>query len=61
VEVSFDEIGDAKERDYFMNLPTTFVLPPESVDRLRDVAAQLLRQSKEFGAVVRELGGAPAK
>ena len=61
VEVSFDEIGEAKERDYFMNLPTTFVPPADAVDRLRDVAAQLLSQSKEFQSVVREFGGAPAK
>jgi NTE family protein len=61
VEVSFDEIGEPKERDYFMNLPTSFVLPPEAVDRLREVAAQLLRQSKEFQSVVHEFGGVPAK
>ena len=61
VDVSFDEIGDAKEREYFMNLPTSFVLPAESVDRLRDVAAQLLRQSPDFQSILREFGGAPAK
>ena len=61
VDVSFDEIGDAKEREYFMDLPTSFVLPAESVDRLRDVAAQLLRQSPDFQSIVREFGSAPAK
>ena len=61
MDVSFDEIGDAKERDYFMNLPTSFVLPAEDVDRLRDVAAQLLRQSPDYQSIVREFGGAPAK
>ena len=61
MDVSFDEIGDAKERDYFMNLPTSFVLPAEDVDRLRDVAAQLLRQSPDFQSIVREFGSAPAK
>jgi NTE family protein len=61
VDVSFDDIGDARERDYFMNLPTSFVLPPEDVDRLRQAAGQLLRQSQDFQALLRELGGAPAK
>ena len=61
MDVSFDEIGDAKERDYFMNLPTSFVLPAEDVDRLRDVAARLLRQSQDYQSLVRDFGGAPAK
>jgi NTE family protein len=61
VDVSFDEIGDAKERDYFMNLPTSFVLPPEAVDRLRDVAGRLLRQSPDFQSLLRDLGGASVK
>lgn len=60
LDVSFDAIRDPKERAYFMNLPTTFVLPPEDVDRLRDVAGQLMRQSVEYKSVVRELGGTPA-
>jgi NTE family protein len=44
-----------------MNLPTSFVLPPEDVDRLREVAGQLMRQSAEYESVVRELGGNPEK
>ena len=44
-----------------MNLPTSFVLPPEDVDRLREVAGRLLRQSPEYQTLVRELGGTPAK
>ena len=60
-DVSFDAISDPKERAYFMNLPTSFVLPPEDIDRLREVAGQLLRQSAEYEAVVHELGGMPAK
>ncbi len=33
MDVSFDAIKDPKERDRFMNMPTTFVLPAEDVDR----------------------------
>ena len=59
VEVSFDAIRDAKERTYFMNLPTTFVLEPEQVDRLREIAGRLLTQSAEYRAVVERFGGKP--
>ena len=61
LDVSFDAIPDPKERDYIMNLPTTFVLPAKDVDHLREVAGQLLRQSQDFQSVLRDLGGAPAK
>ena len=61
LDVSFDAIPDPKEREYFMNLPTSFVLKPEEVDRLREVAGQLLRQSPEYETIVRQMGGTPAK
>ncbi len=57
VDVSFDAIGDRKEREYFMNLPTSFVLDPDQVDRLRAVAGKLLRQSAHYRAVVQRYGG----
>ena len=61
LDVSFDAIRDPKERAYFMNLPTSFVLPPEDIDRLRQVAGRLLRQSAEYESVVQELGGTRTK
>ncbi len=61
LDVSFDEIRDPQERADFMSLPTSFVLPAEDVDRLREVAGRLLRQSEDYRSVVRELGGRPAK
>jgi NTE family protein len=61
LDVSFDAIRDPKERDYFMNLSTSFVLEPAEVDKLREVAGRLLRQSPEYQQIVRELGGTPAK
>jgi NTE family protein len=57
LDVSFDAISDPKERALFMNLPTSFVLPAEDIDRLRKVAGRLLRQSAEYETIVRELGG----
>jgi len=42
-----------------MNLPTSFALPGEDIDRLRDVAGQLMRQSAQYMAFVQQMGGAP--
>jgi len=61
LDVSFGAIPDLKERAYFMNLPTSFVLPAEAIDRLCDVAGRLLRQSAEYELIVRELGGSPGE
>jgi NTE family protein len=61
VDVSFDAIKDPAERARFMNLPTSFVLPPENVDGLRDVAGGLMRQSADYESVVRGFGAAAAK
>jgi NTE family protein len=59
LDVSFDVISDPQERAYFMNLPTTFVLEPEEVDALREVAGRVMRDSEEYESVVRNLGGVP--
>jgi NTE family protein len=61
LDVSFDNLPDPKEREYLMNLPTSFVLSPADVDTLRQAAGQLLRESQDFQALLRDLGGAPAK
>jgi len=61
LDVSFEALPDPKERAYLMNLPTSFVLRAEDVDRLRDVAGRVLRQSQDFQAVLRDFAGAPAK
>jgi len=61
VDVSFDAIKDPAERARFMNLPTSFVLPPQDVDGLRDVAGGLMRQSGDYASVVRGFGAAASK
>lgn len=48
IDVSFDAITDPAERRYFMDLPTSFSLTDEQVDRLRKIGGRLLRQSPEF-------------
>ena len=55
IEISFAELEDAEERAYFNALPTSFKLPAEAVDRLREVAARLLRNSPQFQELLHEL------
>ena len=40
-----------------MDLPTSFVLPAEDVDQLREAAGRLLRESRDFQAFLRDMGG----
>ena len=39
-------------------LPTSFVLSEEQVDRLREMAGRLLRQSPDYQRLLRDLGAA---
>jgi len=55
LEVNFDNLSDAGERNYFLNLPTSFVLEDEQVDRLREVGGRLLRQSPVYQDFIEEL------
>lgn len=48
VVVDLDQIKDKEKRNRLKLLPTSFVLQPEEVDELRQVAKELLLQSKEF-------------
>jgi NTE family protein len=56
IDVNFDAIADPEERRYFRNLPTSFVLTDEQVDRLREMAGRLLRQSPDYQRLLRDLG-----
>ncbi len=59
IEISFAGIADPEERRFFYNQPTSFVLPDESVDRLRAIGARLLRESKDFQAFLHGFQSAP--
>lgn len=48
IEVGFDYIDSAVERNWFKNLPTTLELPRETVDRLRAVGRRILGEDAEF-------------
>jgi NTE family protein len=59
MEVSFDRIADPDRRGRFMDLPTSFVLPEDDVDALRDVAGELMRQSPEYRGILHSYGVLP--
>jgi NTE family protein len=60
IDVSFERIADPEWRRRFMSMPTSFVLPADDVDALREVAGELLRENRIFQKLVRDLGGTPA-
>jgi len=56
IYVGFDQIGDnethfGKNRDWYLNIPTSFKLPKDSVDKLRGVAGEILENSETFNAL----------
>ncbi len=55
VQVNFDALDDEAERTYFKRLPTSFVLQPEQVDKLRDAARRVLYKSREYQRLVKDL------
>ena len=55
IQVTFDGLKDPAERDYFKRVPTSLTLPKEQVDRLRTVAAQLLRDAPAFQRLQHDL------
>ena len=55
IEVKFDALKDETERMHFKRLPTAFKLPPEEVDKLRDVARRILVDSEEFKRLLGDL------
>lgn len=48
IVIGFDAIKNPEERSFFKNLPTSFSLPPDTVDKLRNVAGILLEESTSF-------------
>jgi len=61
IEVDFSTLQDEAERRFFESVPTSFHLPPATVDRLRAVAARMLRQSENYRKLLRDLNGAAAR
>jgi NTE family protein len=55
VEVGFDGITDPDERRYLNELPTSFSLDAEDVDRLIEAGRRLLRESHDFQKALERL------
>jgi NTE family protein len=53
VEVSFEALQDKAERAYLNELPTSFALPAEAVDRLRAAAAKIVLESPDLRAALK--------
>jgi NTE family protein len=60
VDLYFDGLSDPRERAYLRNLPTSFRLPDEAVDRLRAAGRELLRSSPEFQRALAGMAALPA-
>jgi len=56
VNVSLADVADETQRKFLQEIPTTFSLDEKEADGLIDAAADLLRQSPEFNALINEIG-----
>jgi NTE family protein len=56
IDVSFAAHPDKAERDYLNQQPTSFVLSPEAVDRLRAAAGTIILASPEFQRLLKDFG-----
>lgn len=59
IVVGFSALKDPKERNYFMNQPTSFFLADTAVDRLREVGGRLLRESSIYQSFLKDLRTGP--
>lgn len=56
IDVSFPALKDKAELDFLNRQPTTFVLTPEAVDRLRAAAGTIIQESPEFRRLLKDVG-----
>lgn len=59
VDLYFDALTDPAERAYLRNLPTSFVLDDEAVDRLRAAGRELLRSSPPMQEALERIQALP--
>ena len=55
IDVSFTALKDKTEQEYLNEQPTSFVLPPEAVDRLRSAAGIIIQNSPEYQRLLKDL------
>ena len=56
IDVSFAALNDKAELDYLNELPTSFYLPDEAVDRLRAAAGKAIMASPDFQRLLKDVG-----
>jgi NTE family protein len=56
IDVSFAQLADKAEQDYLNELPTSFSLPAEAVDRLRAAAGKIIMASPDFQRLLKDVG-----
>ncbi|PJO77965.1 patatin-like phospholipase family protein [Neisseria brasiliensis] len=59
VSLSLRDLPESPLRDTVLNIPTSFYLPGDDVDNLRTAAAELMRHSKEYQGLLKELSTQP--
>jgi len=57
IHINFRDIKDPAQQELFNKMPTSFRLTDEQVDRLIEVAGQLLRDNPEFRRLLADLKG----
>jgi hypothetical protein len=57
IQVAFEYIGPREERAWFKNLPTSFELPRETIDKLRSVGRRLLAEDPQLQRLLETLNG----
>ncbi len=55
IHLTFADVDDPIQRQFFLSVPTSFSLPISTVRRVRDAGTQLLRQNAQFNALLSEL------
>jgi len=56
IDVSFQALKDRSERAFLNQLPTSFALSGEAVDRLRAAAAKLVLESSDLRVALKDAG-----
>ena len=56
IDVSFAALKDKAEIEYLNQLPTSFYLPDEAVDRLRAAAGKAIMASPDFQRLLKDMG-----
>lgn len=54
-EVTFEALSDPLEHERFTDIPTSFALPAEDIDALRQVGGRLLRESPGYRRLLQDL------